>query len=141
MTQIRAVVGLVAVALTAAACGEKASSNSSGSSRPAASRYSPNIGPQSDSALRNPRAQIFLEKGCPQCHAITALDVRSPSNAGPDLTLAVSDVRSRFNTTLDEFFRNPTGTMQIVLSAQIRLSDAERDSIVGLLRAIHPSDR
>ncbi len=68
-----------------------------------------------------------------------ALQVTSPTNAGPDLTLAVSDVRSRFSTTIEQFLQNPTGTMQIVLSAQVQLTPAERDSIVGLLRAIHPA--
>lgn len=106
-----------------------------------ASRFSPSIGPQSEAALNDPRAQIFLEKGCPQCHEISALGVTSPTKAGPDLTLAVSDVQSRFSTTIEEFLANPTGTMQMVLSGPIRLNPAERDSIVGLLRAIHPTNR
>ena len=29
---------------------------------------------------------------------------------------------------LEEFLKNPTGTMQMVLSSQIKLSPAERDS-------------
>src|SRR5262245_7158820 len=77
----------------------------------------PAIGPQSEEALEDPRARIFLVKGCPQCHAISALHVTSPTNAGPDLTLAPTDVQSRFNTTLENFLQQPTGTMQIVLSS------------------------
>jgi hypothetical protein len=69
---------------------------------------------------------LFLEKGCPQCHSITALGVKSATEVGPDLTLAYSDVKNRFNVSLEEFFHNPTGTMQIVLSQQITLSPAER---------------
>ena len=98
---------------------------------------SPLIGPQSAAVLNDPRAQIFLTKGCPQCHSISALQVTSPTNAGPDLALAYTDVRSRFSTSLEEFLHNPTGTMSIVLSSQIQLSPAERDSVIKLLHEIN----
>jgi hypothetical protein len=38
---------------------------------------------------------------------------------------------------LEDFLKNPTGTMQIVLSSQIKLSSAERDSIVEILKDLH----
>ena len=85
----------------------------------------------------DPRAAIFLEKGCPQCHSISALGVKSPAEIGPDLTLAYTDVRSRFNMELEEFLKNPTGTMQIVLSSQIKLTPEERDSIIEILKDLH----
>jgi hypothetical protein len=88
-------------------------------------------------ASSDPRAAIFLEKGCPQCHSISALGVKSPAEIGPDLTIAYTDVRSRFNMELKDFLKNPTGTMQIVLSSQIKLSPAERDSIVEILEHLH----
>jgi hypothetical protein len=88
-------------------------------------------------ASSDPRAAIFVEKGCPQCHSISALGVKSPAEIGPDLTIAYTDVQSRFNMKLDEFLKNPTGTMQIVLSSQIKLSPAERDSIVEILEDLH----
>ena len=75
-------------------------------------------------ASSDPRAAIFLEKGCPQCHSISALGVKSPAEIGPDLTIAYTDVQSRFNMELEEFLKNPTGTMQMVLSSQIKLSPA-----------------
>jgi hypothetical protein len=93
---------------------------------------------QPEAVRRDPRAQIFLAKGCPQCHDISALNITSPSKAGPDLTLAVTDVQDRFGVTLEQFLHAPTGTMQIVLSGQISLSPAERDSIIGLLRSLSP---
>ena len=85
----------------------------------------------------DPRAAIFLSKGCPQCHTISALGIKSPAEVGPDLTLAYEDVQNRFGLKLDEFLRTPTGTMQVVLSGQIQLSPAERDSIYKILRALH----
>ena len=101
----------------------------------------PAIGPQSEEALEDPRARIFLVKGCPQCHSISALHVTSPTNAGPDLTVAPTDVQSRFNTTLEKFLHEPTGTMQIVLSSMITLTPAERDSVAKLLRGLDASHR
>jgi hypothetical protein len=88
-------------------------------------------------APSDPRAAIFVEKGCPQCHTISALGIKSPAEIGPDLTFAYSDVQSRFNMKLDEFLKNPTGTMQVVLSSQIKLTPEERDSIIEILEDIH----
>ncbi|HXF95258.1 MAG TPA: hypothetical protein VNI61_04075 [Gemmatimonadales bacterium] len=84
----------------------------------------------------DPRAELFVRKGCPQCHSISALGVKSPAEVGPDLTLAYQDVRTRFGVKLDEFLANPTGTMQVVLSAQITLTPAERDSIYHILKRL-----
>lgn len=85
----------------------------------------------------DPRGAIFLTKGCPQCHTISALGIKSPAEVGPDLTLAYEDVQNRFGVKLDSFLRAPTGTMQVVLSSQIQLSPAERDSIYKILHALH----
>jgi hypothetical protein len=63
--------------------------------------------------------------------------VKSPAEIGPDLTYAYSDVQSRFNMKLEEFLKNPTGTMQIVLSSQIKLSPEERDSVLYILKQLH----
>jgi cytochrome c551/c552 len=93
-------------------------------------------GPQA-AASSDPRAAIFLEKGCPQCHTISALGIKSPTEIGPDLTYAYTDVQSRFSMKLEEFLHNPTGTMQVVLSSQIQLSPQERDSVIHLLKAIN----
>ncbi len=88
-------------------------------------------------AVSDPRAEIFVRKGCPQCHSISAFGVKSPTEVGPDLTLAYEDVQNRFSMKLEEFLHNPTGTMQVVLSSQIQLSTAERDSIIRILKRLH----
>lgn len=102
-------------------------------SHPAQPMSSP--GPQATSS--DPRAALFLEKGCPQCHTISALGIKSPAEIGPDLTFAYTDVESRFNVKLEEFLHHPTGTMQVVLSSQITLSPEERDSVIHILKALH----
>ena len=123
----------VATALAIAACGgERQPSPGVGDSAPATTSVS-----SASPASSDPRAAIFIEKGCPQCHSISALGVKSPAEVGPDLTIAYTDVQSRFNMKLEEFLENPTGTMQIVLSSQIKLTPAERDSIVEILEDLH----
>lgn len=80
----------------------------------------------------DPRGQVFIDKGCVQCHKVSKLGVAG-AEIGPDLSFAASDVRTRFGTDIESFMKNPTGTMQIVLSSQIRLSEEEREDIAELL--------
>ena len=54
--------------------------------------------------------------------------MKSPAQIGPDLSNAVEDVQSRFGRTLDDFLREPTGTMAVVLSRQIVLTPEEKPS-------------
>ena len=84
----------------------------------------------------DPRANLFLTKGCPTCHSVTAVGIKSSSDVGPDLSIAYTDVRSRFGTSLEEFLPNPTGTMQMVLGQLIKLSPVERDSVIHMLKQI-----
>ncbi len=84
----------------------------------------------------DPRGTLFYAKGCPQCHAISALGIASATDAGPDLSNAATDVPERYGVPLAEFLRNPTGTMQIVLGSQIRMTAAERDSLVTILEQL-----
>ncbi len=92
---------------------------------------------QQAATSQDPRAALFLEKGCPKCHSISALGVKSATEVGPDLTVAYSDVKNRFNQPLEQFLHNPTGTMQMVLSQMITLSPEERDSVIHILKQLH----
>jgi hypothetical protein len=60
--------------------------------------------------------------------------VKSPAQIGPDLSTAVEDTQTRFGRTVDDFLREPTGTMSVVLSRQIVLSPAEKEVAVEKLR-------
>lgn len=88
-------------------------------------------------AAGDPRGALFVQKGCPQCHSISALGLKSQNEVGPDLTGAYEDVQHRFGVKLEEFLPNPTGTMQMVLSQMIHLSPVERDSIIHVLKRLH----
>jgi len=118
--------------LLAAACGGQQKPEQSAGGTPSSGGVVATTPASSD-----PRAALFLEKGCPQCHSISALGVKSAAEVGPDLTLAYSDVKSRFNVSLEEFFASPTGTMQVVLSQMITLDPAQRDSIIHILKRLH----
>ena len=76
----------------------------------------------------------FVKTGCFVCHSVSALGVRSPAQIGPDLSTAVEDTQTRFGRTVDDFLREPTGTMAVVLSRQIILSDAQKKEAVEKLR-------
>jgi len=77
---------------------------------------------------------FFVKKGCFTCHAVTSLGIESASKIGPDLSIAVADVQSRFGRTLDDFLMEPTGTMSVVLSTQIPLTKEERLEAISLLK-------
>ncbi len=68
----------------------------------------------------------FVKTGCFVCHSISAYGVVSPAQIGPDLSIAVEDVQSRFGRTLEDFLREPTGTMSVVLSRQIVLTPEQK---------------
>jgi cbb3-type cytochrome oxidase cytochrome c subunit len=76
----------------------------------------------------------FVKTGCFVCHSISVFGVRSPAQIGPDLSTAVEDVQSRFGRTLDDFMREPTGTMAVVLSRQIVLTPEQKAVAVQKLR-------
>jgi cytochrome c551/c552 len=76
----------------------------------------------------------FVATGCFVCHSVSAFDVVSPAQIGPDLSTAVEDTQTRFGKTIDDFLREPTGTMSVVLSRQIVLTPEEKAVAVEKLR-------
>jgi cbb3-type cytochrome oxidase cytochrome c subunit len=87
-----------------------------------------------DKAMREGPGGWFVRTGCFVCHSIEVFGVRSPAQIGPDLSTAVEDVQSRFGRTIDDFLREPTGTMAVVLSRQIVLSPEQKAEAVARLR-------
>lgn len=77
---------------------------------------------------------FFVRKGCFICHDVSAYGVESAAKIGPDLSIAYSDVQSRFGRTLEDFLKAPTGTMAVVLSTQIHLNDDERAEAIQKLK-------
>lgn len=79
-----------------------------------------------DRRMREGDGAFFVKHSCFVCHSIKAYEISSPTNKGPDLSLAPDDVRARFNKTVEEFLFDPTGTMKIILESQIVLTDEEK---------------
>ena len=80
---------------------------------------------------------FFVRKTCFICHDVSVLGVESATKIGPDLSIAYADVQSRFGRTLDDFLHNPTGTMAVVLSTQIHLTDEELNEAIRTLTAAY----
>ncbi len=76
----------------------------------------------------------FVKTGCFVCHSISVFGVKSPAQIGPDLSNAVEDVQKRFGRTIDDFLAAPTGTMSVVLSRQIILTNEQKASAIARLR-------
>ncbi len=89
-------------------------------------------GPRGD-----PRAAIFVQRGCAECHAIGALGVKAATDVGPDLTFAYADVVNRYGLSLGWFLDNPRGLMGLVLTAHLHLSQSDRDSMSHTLEALY----
>jgi hypothetical protein len=77
---------------------------------------------------------FFVKKNCFVCHSVSTLGIDAAAQIGPDLALAVEDVQSRFGRTLDDFLARPTGTMEVVLSTMITLTEEERKEAIEKLR-------
>jgi hypothetical protein len=123
----------VALLLVLTACGEKKSAAPPATTVPAIGGMPALPG----MTTSDPRGEIFLRKGCPQCHSISSFAIKSPREMGPDLGNAYADVQTRFGVKLNDFLAAPTGTMQMVLGSMIQLTPAERDSIIHVLTELH----
>ena len=91
---------------------------------------------EKDLRMREGDGAFFVENHCFVCHSIKAFDIKSPTDKGPDLSLAPEDVRARFNKTVEEFLFEPTGTMKIILESQIQLTDEQKwEAINKIMKA------
>lgn len=77
--------------------------------------------------------QWFKQKGCTDCHSISAYRLFNIAAQGPDLSEAVADVPRRFGVPLEQFLHAPTGTMAMVLSSRIPLTPEQRDVAIQKL--------
>ena len=77
--------------------------------------------------------RFFVEKTCFICHDVSSLGIQSATKIGPDLAQAAEDVPRRFGRTLEDFLANPSGTMAVVLSKQIILTDEEKAEAARLI--------
>jgi hypothetical protein len=102
------------------------------------SSWSPAARPDTGGVSRqDPRAAIFVQRGCTECHAITALRVKAGADVGPDLTFAYGDVVTRYGVNLESFLYSPPGVMRLMLAAHLHLSLVDRDSMLHVLKGLY----
>ncbi len=77
----------------------------------------------------------FVRTGCYTCHPVSVFGVKSPTPIGPDLSTAADDTERRFSRPIDEFVRNPVGTMKAVFARQFMLSPSQKEEAIRQLRA------
>ncbi len=76
----------------------------------------------------------FVDKGCFGCHHVSVYGVKSFAAIGPDLSVAQDDVEKRFGKTLEEFWKEPIGTMMIVRTQLIKMTPEEEKEGLEKLR-------
>ena len=89
------------------------------------------------SAQENPRARLFVQLGCPDCHSLVALKLKAKADVGPDLSAAYVDVPFRYGIPFERFFDQPPAVMQVVLGTRAPLRRRERDSLIALFRGLY----
>lgn len=89
---------------------------------------------EKEERMKNGPGAFFVKKNCFVCHSVSTLGIDAAAQIGPDLSIAVADVQSRFGRTLDDFLAKPTGTMSVVLSTMIILTEDERKEAIDKLR-------
>lgn len=90
---------------------------------------------------RDPRAVIFVQRGCNACHGVWGVGLKPKADVGPDLTFAYLDVRNRYGMSLEAFLYNPSGVMRLMLASHLNLTAADRDSISHILEGIFKQHR
>ena len=80
---------------------------------------------------KNGRA-IFYNLGCVKCHSIRALNIKG-GHVGPDLSGAYSNVEKVYRKSLNDFLKNPAGTMYFILMFN-HLSKENRKIIIAELK-------
>ncbi|MFA5535701.1 MAG: cytochrome C [Bacillota bacterium] len=78
--------------------------------------------------------EIFTTKACVQCHRITYYELKG-GETGPDLSIAYTDVPDRFGRSLEDFLREPEGTMGAIIPD--RLNDEDKVIILDLIKKAH----
>lgn len=87
---------------------------------------------------RDPRAHLFVDRGCSDCHTVIGLGIKSRADVGPDLTYAYGNVMYRYGMTLERFFEQPPGMMRFVIAGgHVRLNRAQTDSLIRVLRGLY----
>ncbi len=88
-----------------------------------------------EKAMLQGPGSFFVRKRCFICHTISSLEVESPTNIGPDLAYAVTNVPKKHRMDVAEFLLEPKGTMGVILATpQYHLTKEELGEAARLLK-------
>lgn len=76
---------------------------------------------------------FFVEQRCFLCHSVDVFEVFAAADIAPDLSRSAENVRRRLGVSIEQFLKNPIGTMAAVLGTQIVLTDEEKERAAELL--------
>ncbi|ELK21739.1 hypothetical protein AF6_1581 [Anoxybacillus flavithermus TNO-09.006] len=88
---------------------------------------------QKDTTVSSKEGEIFKQKGCISCHAISKLNVQG-GTTGPDLSNAYVEVEEKHGKPIDEFLKEPTSAVMSGVIKSNPLTDEERKAIVQALK-------
>ncbi|MEW6368561.1 MAG: c-type cytochrome [Acidobacteriota bacterium] len=89
---------------------------------------------ETERAMTSGPGAWFVKNKCFVCHAVTVFGIPQTTGIGPDLSNAWEDAQKRFGRTLEDFLMKPSGTMDVVLSRQIILTEAQKKEAIALLK-------
>ena len=88
-------------------------------------RISDGIGLNSKKFSAPSGKKIFYNLGCVKCHNIKVLNVKG-GHVGPDLSDAYSNVKKVYKKSINDFLKNPTGTMYFALMFNVKIKNKRR---------------
>lgn len=106
-----------------------------------AGRPAQDVAADTGRAQLDPRAVIFVQRGCTECHAISGLGAIAEKDVGPDLTFAYADVLTRYDVNLESFLNDPSGVMRLMLASHLHLRMSDRDSMLHILKGLYQERR
>jgi len=83
--------------------------------------------------MREGEGAFFVEQQCFLCHSVNVFNVFAATDIAPDLSRSAENVRRRLGISVEQFLKNPIGTMAAVLGTQISLTDEEKVRAAELL--------
>ena len=87
-----------------------------------------------EKAMSSGPGSFFVKNRCFVCHSVEVFGIPQTTGIGPDLSNAWEDSQKRFGRTLEDFLMKPSGTMEVVLSRQILLTDDQKKEAISLLK-------
>lgn len=84
-------------------------------------------------ATASAEGEIFVQRGCNACHAVSALGVQGGAT-GPDLSQAFVNVKDKHGVAIDEFLKKPTTAVMAGVLGGKPLTDDELNAILAALK-------